>query len=144
MPNSELMLGDVALPGTGRLCDVVRAPSPECLRDPHFTAPFWQATIKRTVRTDAQVLVGSLGLDRLGVIHAKWNEGLAPAGGATVLAVLTAVAMPNGPGLTENPPGRTLQVGEQTRHCWCPSHVPAWTPAIHAVLVTGRACTCSS
>ncbi|MGD6761342.1 holin [Streptomyces sp. BH097] len=66
-----------------------------------FTLPFWKATGERAVRTGAQVLVGSLGLDQLGLIHARWSEGLALAGGAALLAVLTAVATPNGPGLME-------------------------------------------
>ncbi|MFZ3569408.1 holin [Streptomyces sp. BH034] len=66
-----------------------------------FTVSFWKATGERAVRTGAQVLVGSLGLDQLGIIHANWSEGLALAAGAAVLAVLTAVATPNGPGITE-------------------------------------------
>ncbi|MET8475443.1 holin [Streptomyces sp. NPDC006422] len=66
-----------------------------------FTLPFWKATSERALRTGAQVLVGALGLDQLGVIHARWSEGLALAGGAALLAVLTAVATPGGPGWTE-------------------------------------------
>ncbi|MEV1079859.1 holin [Streptomyces sp. NPDC050211] len=69
-----------------------------------LTKAFWKATAERSVRTFAQVLVGSLGLDTLGIINAKWSEGLALGVGAAVLTVLTAVATsggPEGPGLTE-------------------------------------------
>jgi len=68
------------------------------------TAAFWKATAERAIRTFAQVLVGSLGLDTLGLVNANWGEGLALAAGAAVLAVLTAVATSGGtegPGLTE-------------------------------------------
>lgn len=69
-----------------------------------FTLAFWKATGERSVRTFAQVLVGSLGLDTLGIINANWGEGLALGAGASALTVLTAVATsggPEGPGLTE-------------------------------------------
>ncbi|MFD5266763.1 holin [Streptomyces sp. NPDC058335] len=69
-----------------------------------LTKAFWKATAERSVRTFAQVLVGSLGLDTLGIIHANWSEGLALGGGAAVLTVLTAVATSGGtegPGVTE-------------------------------------------
>ena len=69
-----------------------------------LTKAFWKATAERTVRTFAQVLAGTLGLDQLGIIHANWGEGLSIAGGAAVLTVLTAVATSGGtegPGLTE-------------------------------------------
>ncbi|MBQ0827722.1 holin [Streptomyces tagetis] len=69
-----------------------------------LTKAFWTATAERSVRTFAQVLVGSLGLDTLGVINAAWGEGLALGAGAAVLSVLTAVATSGGaegPGLTE-------------------------------------------
>mgnify|MGYP002623186529 CR=1 FL=1 len=69
-----------------------------------LTLAFWKATAERAVRTFAQVLVGSLGLDTLGIIHANWSEGLALGAGAAVLAVLTAIATSGGtegPGLTE-------------------------------------------
>lgn len=71
-----------------------------------FTLAFWKATGERSVRTFAQVLVGSLGLDTLGIINANWGEGLALGAGASVLTVLTAVATSGGggtegPGLTE-------------------------------------------
>ncbi|MEV5607025.1 holin [Streptomyces sp. NPDC052225] len=67
-----------------------------------LTLAFWKATAERAVRTGAQVLIGSLGLDQLGLVEARWTEGLALAGGAAVLTVLTALATPNGPGLTES------------------------------------------
>lgn len=69
-----------------------------------LTLAFWKATAERAVRTFAQVLVGSLGLDTLGIVHANWREGLALGAGAAVLAVLTAIATSagaEGPGLTE-------------------------------------------
>lgn len=70
-----------------------------------LTKAFWKATAERMVRTFAQVLIGSLGLDTLGVINAQWGEGLALAAGAALLSLLTAVAAsgagPTGPGLTE-------------------------------------------
>ena len=69
-----------------------------------FTLAFWKATGERSVRTFAQVLVGSLGLDTLGIINANWGEGLALGAGASALPVLTAGATaggPAGPGLTE-------------------------------------------
>jgi hypothetical protein len=69
-----------------------------------FTKAFWKATGERSVRTFAQVLVGSLGLDTLGIIHANWSEGLALGAGASVLTVLTAIATSGGtegPGITE-------------------------------------------
>lgn len=69
-----------------------------------LTLAFWKATAERSVRTFAQVLVGALGLDTLGIVNANWGEGLAIAGGAALLAVLTAVATSGGtegPGITE-------------------------------------------
>ncbi|MEV8431988.1 holin [Streptomyces chartreusis] len=69
-----------------------------------FSLLFWKATGERSVRTFAQVLVGSLGLDTLGLINANWSEGVALGAGAAVLTVLTAVATSGGsegPGLTE-------------------------------------------
>ncbi|MFC9861466.1 MULTISPECIES: holin [unclassified Streptomyces] len=69
-----------------------------------FTAAFWTATGERSVRTGAQVLAAALGLDSAGLIHADWGDALSLAGGAALLAVLTAVATsggPEGPGLTE-------------------------------------------
>jgi hypothetical protein len=69
-----------------------------------LTLAFWKATAERSVRTFAQVLVGSLGLDTLGLINANWGEALALGGGSAVLTVLTAVATSGGtegPGITE-------------------------------------------
>ncbi|MGW8846628.1 holin [Streptomyces xiamenensis] len=69
------------------------------------TPAFWRATIERAVRTAAQTLVAVLGLDTTGVLDVAWSEGLALAGSAALLAVLTAIASagvgPAGPGLTE-------------------------------------------
>lgn len=70
-----------------------------------LTAAFWKATAERSVRTFAQVLIASLGLDSAGIVHANWGDGLSLAAGAALLALLTAVAAsasgPAGPGLTE-------------------------------------------
>lgn len=69
-----------------------------------LTVAFWRATSERAVRTAAQTLVAALGLDTLGVLQANWSDGLSLAGGAAVLAVLTALATSGGaegPGLTE-------------------------------------------
>ncbi|MER8083859.1 holin [Streptomyces sp. NPDC094048] len=69
-----------------------------------FTKAFWKATGERAVRTGAQALVAALGLDTVGLIRADWGDGLSLAGGAALLAVLTAVVAsggPEGPGLTE-------------------------------------------
>lgn len=68
------------------------------------TAAFWKATFERAVRTAAQTLVAALGLDTAGVLHADWGDGLSLAGGAALLAVLTAIATSGGmegPGVTE-------------------------------------------
>lgn len=70
-----------------------------------FTKAFWKATGERAVRTGAQVLAGSLGLDTVGLIDAPWGESLSLAGGAALLAVLLGIATgtvgAEGPGLTE-------------------------------------------
>lgn len=69
-----------------------------------LTVAFWRATSERAVRTAAQTLVAALGLDTLGVLQANWSDGLSLAGGAAVLAVLTALTTSGGaegPGLTE-------------------------------------------
>ncbi|MFD5788556.1 holin [Streptomyces sp. NPDC127037] len=74
-----------------------------------LTAAFWRATAERAVRTAAQTLVASLGLDQLGVLDADWGQGFSLAGGAALLAVLTAVATSGGsegPGITETVRGR--------------------------------------
>jgi hypothetical protein len=76
-----------------------------------FTVLFWRATAERALRTAAQVLAATLGLDTLGLVNADWGDGFSLAGGAAVLAVLTAVAASggrgDGPGLTETVKGRT-------------------------------------
>lgn len=63
---------------------------------------FWKATGERAVRTFAQVLVGTLGLDTLGMLNANWAEGLALAAGSALLSVLTSLTMSGGGG-TEGP-----------------------------------------
>lgn len=71
-----------------------------------MTKAFWKATAERAVRTGAQTLVATLGLDTLGIVNANWGDGLSLAGGAAVLAVLTAMATSGGategPGITES------------------------------------------
>ncbi|GAA2945893.1 MULTISPECIES: holin [Streptomyces] len=65
---------------------------------------FWKASAERSVRTAAQTLVATLGLDTLGVLDLDWGQGFSLAGSAALLAVLTAVAASGGgesPGLTE-------------------------------------------
>ena len=68
---------------------------------------FWIATLERMIRTFAQVLVATLGLESVGVISANWGDGLSLAAGAAVAALLTAVAASGvggaGPGITEHP-----------------------------------------
>lgn len=69
------------------------------------TGAFWTATFERAVRTAAQTLVATLGLDTTGVLDVDWGGGLSLAGSAALLAVLTAVASSgsggDGPGVTE-------------------------------------------
>lgn len=67
------------------------------------TTAFWAATAERMARTFAQALIAALGLDSVGVLDAPWGEGLSLAGGAALLALLTAVASggAGGPGWTE-------------------------------------------
>ncbi|MFD8970556.1 holin [Streptomyces sp. NPDC059568] len=69
-----------------------------------FTKAFWKSTSERAVRTAAQTLVATLGLDTVGVIHAGWGDGLSLSAGAALLAVLTGIATSGGtegPGITE-------------------------------------------
>lgn len=71
---------------------------------PMFTAAFWMATGERTVRTAAQTLIATLGLETTGLLDVDWGQGLALAGSAALLAVLTAISASGaggGPGLTE-------------------------------------------
>ncbi|MFE4336081.1 holin [Streptomyces sp. NPDC056831] len=75
-----------------------------------FTSAFWLATAERAVRTAAQTLVATLGLDAAGVLDVDWGQGLSLAGSATLLAVLTAITTSgsgDGPGLTETVRTRT-------------------------------------
>ncbi|MFE3907562.1 holin [Streptomyces sp. NPDC059153] len=75
-----------------------------------FTSAFWLATAERAVRTAAQTLVATLGLDTAGVLDVDWGQGLSLAGSATLLAVLTAITTSgtgDGPGLTETVRTRT-------------------------------------
>ncbi|MFF2331785.1 MULTISPECIES: holin [unclassified Streptomyces] len=69
-----------------------------------FSSRFWLATAERTVRTAAQTLIATLGLDTAGVVDVDWGQDLSLAGSAALLAVLTAIstsAAGDGPGLTE-------------------------------------------
>ncbi|MFJ6659723.1 holin [Streptomyces sp. NPDC091377] len=72
-----------------------------------FTAAFWRATSERTVRTVAQTLVATLGLDTTGVLDVDWGQGLALGASAGVLTILTALAVGtvDGPGRTESTRG---------------------------------------
>ncbi|MDT0270593.1 holin [Streptomyces sp. DSM 44915] len=67
------------------------------------TWTFWRATLERAVRTFAQVLAAVLGADAVDILTVDWPAALATAAGAALLAVLTAVATPGGPGATETP-----------------------------------------
>ncbi|MFC7909077.1 holin [Streptomyces nigra] len=69
-----------------------------------FTKAFWKATGERTVRTVAQTLVATLGLDTTGVLDVSWGQGLGLGASAGILTVLTALALGNadGPGRTED------------------------------------------
>ena len=67
------------------------------------TWTWWRATLERAIRTAAQTLVAVLGADAADVLTVDWPAALATAGGAALLAVLTAVATPGGPGATETP-----------------------------------------
>lgn len=69
-----------------------------------LTVLFWRATTERAVRTAAQTLVATLGLDTLGVLDIDWGQGLSLAGSSALLAVLTAIVASGGtkgPGITE-------------------------------------------
>lgn len=74
------------------------------------TPAFWRAALERAVRTFAQTLVAVLALDSTGLTDVDWGPGLALAGSAALLAVLTAIASagvgPSGPGLTERTASR--------------------------------------
>ncbi|NGO70004.1 holin [Streptomyces boncukensis] len=70
------------------------------------TTAFWKATAERMIRTFAQALIAALGLDTTGVLDAPWGDALSLAGGAALLALLTAIATSGGgtegPGVTES------------------------------------------
>ncbi|KAB8167066.1 holin [Streptomyces sp. 3MP-14] len=67
------------------------------------TWTWWRATLERAVRTAAQTLVAVLGAGAVDILTVDWPAAFATAGGAALLAVLTAVATPGGPGATETP-----------------------------------------
>ncbi|MDG4857369.1 holin [Streptomyces sp. T-3] len=73
------------------------------------TTSFWTATAERAVRTFAQTLIAALGLDAADVLALPWGRGLALAGIAAVLSVVTSIATGGtggrGPGVTEVPQG---------------------------------------
>ncbi|SDJ74321.1 holin [Streptomyces indicus] len=66
---------------------------------------FWLATTERAVRTFAQTLIAALGLDAADVLALPWGRGLALAGIAAILSVVTSIATgttgSSGPGITE-------------------------------------------
>ncbi|MEU9119993.1 holin [Streptomyces sp. NPDC048506] len=66
---------------------------------------FWTATAERAVRTFAQTLIATLGLDTTDVLNVPWERGLTLAATASVLSVLTSLAAAGtgrrGPGITE-------------------------------------------
>jgi hypothetical protein len=70
-----------------------------------FSLAFWYATAERAIRTAAQALAALLGADTVNWLEVDWPYALATAGGAALLAVLTAVATSGagaeGPGVTE-------------------------------------------
>ncbi|MEV7853629.1 MULTISPECIES: holin [unclassified Streptomyces] len=75
-----------------------------------FTKAFWVATAERTVRTAAQTLIATLGLDTTGVLDLDWGQAFSLTGSAALLAVLTALSASgtgDGPGLTETVRTRT-------------------------------------
>lgn len=70
------------------------------------TWTFWRAALERAVRTFAQVLLGLLGGDGLGIVDVAWVHVLSVAALAALVAVLMAVVTAGGtgsPGLTEIP-----------------------------------------
>ncbi|WP_405408899.1 holin [Streptomyces decoyicus] len=80
--------------------------SPTEQEPPMFTdKAFWLATVERAVRTFAQTLIAALGLDTTDLLDLPWEHGLALAGLATILSVLTSIATAGtgkrGPGITE-------------------------------------------
>ncbi|KAB8162914.1 holin [Streptomyces sp. 3MP-14] len=75
------------------------------------TWTFWRATLERAVRTAAQTLVAVLGAGAVDLLSVDWPAALATAGGAALLAVLTAVATPGGPGATETPTPAPARAG---------------------------------
>ncbi|MEV6102607.1 holin [Nocardia sp. NPDC051981] len=69
-----------------------------------FSGAFWVATAERAVRTAAQTLLAAVGLTAADALDADWGQAFALAGGAALLAVLTAISASgtgDGPGLTE-------------------------------------------
>ncbi|GAU66651.1 hypothetical protein SSP35_03_02990 [Streptomyces sp. NBRC 110611] len=71
------------------------------------TSRFWVAAVERAVRTFAQTLIAALGLDTTDILHVPWEHGLALAGTAALLSLLTSIAAAgtgsDGPGITETP-----------------------------------------
>ncbi len=70
------------------------------------SASFWTATAERAVRTFAQTLLASLGLDATDLLALPWERAFALAGVAAVLFVATSLLAvgtgSNGPGITES------------------------------------------
>jgi hypothetical protein len=73
---------------------------------------FWTATAERAIRTFAQTLIATLGLDTTDVLNVPWERGITLATTAALLSVLTSLATTGtgrgGPGLTET----TTKAGE--------------------------------
>ncbi|MFE7609258.1 holin [Streptomyces celluloflavus] len=67
---------------------------------------FWTATLERAARTFAQALLAVLGAAGAGLLDAPWLSALSAAAMAAVLSLLTSIATPGGPGVTERPTGR--------------------------------------
>ncbi|WP_079179311.1 holin [Streptomyces atratus] len=69
-----------------------------------FSKAFWAATAERTVRTAAQTLIATLGLDTAGVLDVDWGQGLSLTGSAAFLAVLTAISASGAGGAARGSP----------------------------------------
>ncbi len=75
-----------------------------------MSAAFWASTAERTIKTFAQSLLALfLGDSALSVISVDWTSGLAVAGTAALVSVLTSIASgtvgpDNSPSLVGEPP----------------------------------------
>lgn len=64
---------------------------------------WWIDTGDRAAASFAQGLIGTLGLDSVGVLDVDWVQGLSLAGSYALLSVLTAVAFRGGAGEPNRP-----------------------------------------